>query len=183
MATGSPPDEAPPLPPSSPADPASWLLLCRTVRFGDTDAAGVMHFHQLLRWCHEAYEESLERFGLAPAEVFPRPVWGNGIEGLSEDAAVVAARPATALPIVHCSADYLRPLRVGDPLAIALQPSRLDPALFEVRYSFRSEGALVARGLTRHLAIRASDRQRCGLPESIHRWLEASGLGCGIREV
>ena len=27
---------------------SDWLLLCRTVRFGDTDAAGVMHFHQLL---------------------------------------------------------------------------------------------------------------------------------------
>jgi 1,4-dihydroxy-2-naphthoyl-CoA hydrolase len=54
-------------------DPGSWLLLCRSVRFGDTDAAGVMHFHQLLGWCHEAYEESLERFGIAAAEVFPRP--------------------------------------------------------------------------------------------------------------
>ncbi|MFO0077298.1 MAG: 1,4-dihydroxy-2-naphthoyl-CoA hydrolase, partial [Cyanobacteriota bacterium] len=25
--------------------PDDWLLLCRTVRFGETDAAGVMHFH------------------------------------------------------------------------------------------------------------------------------------------
>ncbi|MEY3545364.1 MAG: hypothetical protein RLZZ247_1521, partial [Cyanobacteriota bacterium] len=33
-------------------NPESWLLLCRTVRFGDTDAAGVMHFPQLLHWCH-----------------------------------------------------------------------------------------------------------------------------------
>ncbi len=52
-------------------DSNSWLLLLRTVRFGDTDAAGVMHFHQLLRWCHEAYEESLERFGIVAATVFP----------------------------------------------------------------------------------------------------------------
>ena len=44
--------------------PDHWLQLERRVRFGDTDAAGVMHFHQLLRWCHEAWEESLERFGL-----------------------------------------------------------------------------------------------------------------------
>ena len=64
-------------------DPDSWLLLCRTVRFGDTDAAGVMHFHQLLRWCHEAYEESLERFGIAADEIFPAP----------------GRTPAVALPI------------------------------------------------------------------------------------
>lgn len=52
-------------------NPNSWLMLCRSVRFGETDAAGVMHFQQLLRWCHEAYEESLERFGLNAAEIFP----------------------------------------------------------------------------------------------------------------
>ena len=36
--------------------PPAWLQLHRKVRFGDTDAAGVMHFHQLLRWSHEAWE-------------------------------------------------------------------------------------------------------------------------------
>lgn len=50
--------------------PEDWLLLCRAVRFGETDAAGVTHFHQVLRWCHETYEESLERFGIQAAEVF-----------------------------------------------------------------------------------------------------------------
>ena len=51
--------------------PDHWLQLERRVRFGDTDAAGVMHFHQLLRWCHEAWEDSLERYGIAAADVFP----------------------------------------------------------------------------------------------------------------
>jgi len=152
-------------------DPDSWLLLCRTVRFGDTDAAGVMHFHQLLRWCHEAYEESLERFGIRAAEIFPAP----------------GATPEIALPIVHCQADYLAPLVVGDPLAIRLEPRRLDPGCFELRYSFLGGGGAeskpVARGLTRHLAIEASTRQRCPLPEPIHRWLEASGLGQGIQRL
>ncbi len=146
-------------------DPDTWLLLCRTVRFGDTDAAGVMHFQQLLRWCHEAYEESLERFGIAAASVFPTP----------------AAAPAVALPIVHCQADFLRPLVCGDPLAIQLAPQRLDQGTFEVRYSFRSGEVAVARALTRHLAIEAAGRQRCALPDPIQRWLEASALGGGVR--
>ena len=148
------------------------------MRFGDTDAAGVMHFHQLLRWCHEAYEESLERFGIGAAEVFPRPVWAG--EGESGDASAERSL-LTALPIIHCSADYFRPLRVGDPMAIALEPKRLDPGQFEVSYSFRSDGALVASGLTRHLAIRAADRRRCALPDPINRWLEASGLASGVQ--
>ena len=145
--------------------PDDWLVLCRTVRFGDTDAAGVMHFQQLLRWCHEAYEESLERFGIAAPEIFPVP----------------GRSPETALPIVHCSADFLRPLVCGDPLAIALEPRRLDPGCFELTYRFTSNGTPVATALTRHLAISSSQRQRRELPEAINSWLEASSLKGGIQ--
>jgi 1,4-dihydroxy-2-naphthoyl-CoA hydrolase len=140
------------------------LLLCRTVRFGDTDAAGVMHFARLLSWCHEAYEESLERFGLTATETFPTPAAGLPV----------------ALPIVHCSADFCRPLVCGDPLTIALSPRRLDPGGFEVRYRFSTGGQTAATGLTRHLAIDSRSRQRCPLPAPINRWLEASSLGGGI---
>ncbi len=136
--------------------PNDFLLLCRSVRFGDTDAAGVMHFHQLLRWCHEAYEESLEIFGISPAQLFPRP--GLELELL--------------LPIVHCSADYLAPLSCGDPLAIALLPKALNAHSFEVSYSFSSRGEAVAVGLTRHFCLQASNRLRAPLPESINNWLK-----------
>ena len=145
--------------------PDDWLLLCRTVRFGDTDAAGVMHFVRLLEWCHQAYEESLERFGIAAAAVFPTP----------------GTPPAVALPIVHCSADFHRPLVCGAPLAIRLEPRRLDPGCFEVSYRFSSSGEQVAIGLTRHLAIRSDTRERCSLSEPLNRWLEASSLGSGIQ--
>jgi len=137
---------------------SDFLLLCRSVRFGDTDAAGVMHFHQLLRWCHEAYEESLEKFGVSPAQLFPRP--GLELELL--------------LPIVHCSADYLAPLSCGDPLAIALLPKALNAHSFEVSYSFSSRGEAVAVGLTRHFCVQASNRLRAPLPESINNWLKAA---------
>ena len=146
-------------------NPDTWLLLCRTVRFGDTDAAGVMHFPQLLHWCHEAYEESLERFGIPPAEIFPGP--GVCLE--------------VALPIVHCNADFLRPLVCGDPLAIALEPRLLNPGCFEVSYRFSSDGAPAATALTRHLAISSQERVRRELPASINRWLEASSLQGGVK--
>lgn len=136
------------------------------MRFGDTDAAGVVHFARLLSWCHEAYEESLERYGIAAAAIFP----GQGTD-----------TPAVALPIVHCSADFRRPLVCGDPLAIALEPLRIDPGCFELRYRFRSGDDPVADGLTRHLAIDSRSRQRCSLPEPIQRWLEASALRGGIQ--
>jgi 1,4-dihydroxy-2-naphthoyl-CoA hydrolase len=145
------------------ADPSSWLTLHRTVRFGDTDAAGVMHFHQLLRWCHEAYEESLERFGIPAFEVFPSP----------------RAILKVALPIVHCHADFHRPLICGDILTIQLQPHRIDAGRFEVGFQFMKSsstapGETMARGLTRHQAIEVTNRKRCTLPPSIGRWLAAS---------
>ena len=133
-------------------------MLCRSVRFGETDAAGVLPFQQLLRWCHEAYEESLERFGLEPATLFPTP--GQQLDLL--------------LPITHCSADFLAPLICGDPLTIALSPQLLDPTGFEVVYDFSSAGRPVARGLTRHQCIAAADRRRSELPDGVRRWLEAS---------
>jgi 1,4-dihydroxy-2-naphthoyl-CoA hydrolase len=90
--------------------------------------------------------------------------------------------PEIALPIVHCSADYFQPLVCGDPLAIALEPQRLDHGCFEVRYRFSSNGAPVAEGLTRHLAISSSsERGRRELPAAINRWLEASSLKSGVQ--
>ena len=147
-------------------NPSSWLEFHRRVRFGDTDAAGVVYFAHLLRWCHEAYEESLERFGVAAAKVFPTP--GSLLE--------------VALPIVHCSADYFSPMVCGDAITIRLEPVRLDLGSFEVRFSFTSSDQAVAQGLTRHLAIENPSRRRCGLPTAINRWLEASNLG-GIQPV
>ena len=132
--------------------------MTRTVRFGDTDAAGVMHFHQLLRWCHVAYEESLERFGVASGALFPGP----------------GRTPAVALPIVHVSADFLRPLICGDPLAIELRPLQCDGGSFEIRYRFLHAGREAATGLTRHVAIGAASRQRTALPDCIVEWLAAS---------
>ena len=129
--------------------PPTWLQLKRKVRFGDTDAAGVMHFHQLLRWSHEAWEESLEHYGVAPSSIFP------GSRGSQQP-------PTVALPVVHCEATFRRPVHGGDCLEVALQPTRLNPGSFEVRCTF---------------AIDAISRQRCALPEAIDRWLEASSVG------
>lgn len=146
------------------ADSSSWLQLSKKVRFGDTDAAGVMHFHQLLRWCHEAWEESLERYGVETNAVFP------GCRGQER-------WPAIALPVVHCRADFLRPVHGGDQLSVHLTPQRLDPSSFEVHHCFLLGQQDVARGWIRHVAISTETRQRCALPDAIERWLEAAQIG------
>ena len=145
-------------------NPSNWLNLFRRVRFGETDSAGVMHFQHVLRWCHESYEESLEIYGASTNEIFPTP----------------NSQPKIALPIIHCSADFWKPATCGMGLDIELQPCRIDPTSFEVSYEFRSEEAVIAKGLTRHVAIEAGKRKRCDLPKTVNRWLEASSIQRGV---
>ena len=142
--------------------PSEWLSLKRSVRFSDSDAAGVMHFQQLLGWCHQAWEESLIQFGLSAANVFP-----GGRDN----------SPAIALPIVHCHADFHAPIYVGDELHIEIKPKLLSVGCFEVVSVFQVDGREVARGCIQHVAINPNTRQRSRLPDGISRWLEASTIG------
>ncbi|WP_320666501.1 acyl-CoA thioesterase [Prochlorococcus sp. MIT 1307] len=145
-----------------------WLLLSRVVRFGDSDAAGVIHFHNLLRWCHEAWEESLEKYGLHSSDFFPGAVQDD-------------KRLNVALPIVHCKADFRSPIKTGDHLEIILSPEKIDISSFQIQSRFQRDGENVALGLIRHLAINVQTRQRCALPEKIDLWLESSSLHLGPR--
>ena len=139
----------------------SWLFLKRIVRFGDTDAAGVMHFHQLLRWCHEAWEESLDLYGLPSSVIFPNS------NRLNDNKFI-------ALPIVHCEADFFAPLHVGDDLDVLLSPKKLDKGSFQVETKFKLKNHDVAKGILKHYSINISSRARCSLPIGIDRWIEAS---------
>lgn len=138
--------------------PRHWLRCQRTVRFGETDAAGVMHFHHLLRWHHEAYEESLEAFGMPTAAVF--------------------ANPGAAFPIIRCTADYRQPLRCGDRLVIHVRPcmDSQEKGVFAVRSTFTRNGEVAAIAATRHVCIDPATRRRQNLSGAgpIHDWLMAS---------
>ena len=144
------------------AESPSWLKLERRVRFSDTDAAGVVHFQHILGWCHEAWEESMQRYGLTAGEIFP---------GSRE------TNPTIALPIVHCEAVFLAPLKTGDLIYILLEPKRIEPGCFEILSRFKLGDQQVAQGCLRHIAIEATSRSRCQLPDAIERWLEASSVG------
>jgi 1,4-dihydroxy-2-naphthoyl-CoA hydrolase len=141
-----------------------------------------MHFHQLLRWCHEAYEESLEKFGIAATEIFPTPGWHS----IPLDCS--ASRDVVALPIIRCGAEYLHPLICGDLLHVELRPQSIDIYTFEIFYLFNDMGRAtvgkpvreVANATTCHRAINAVSRKRCKLPDPIKRWLEASAFHAKI---
>lgn len=126
----------------------------RTVRFADTDAAGVVFFANYLAICHEAYEEALA-------------VAGIELQTFFADTGIV-------IPIAKSQADYLRPLRAGEKLRIELTPEPLSENSFALRYEVYRLGSpdkLAARVRTEHVATSPAKRERVPLPPAIAAWL------------
>ncbi|MER3491946.1 MAG: 1,4-dihydroxy-2-naphthoyl-CoA hydrolase [Mastigocladus sp. ERB_26_2] len=126
----------------------------RTVRFQDTDAAGVVYFANVLSICHEAYEESLEASGINLKEFF--------------------SNPPVAFPIVHANADFFRPMFCGDKLIVSLMPQKLSLEKFEINYEIVVADVMVAKAFTRHVCIDVTSRQKTELPQQMIEWLEVN---------
>nr|WP_318728384.1 thioesterase family protein [Roseofilum sp. Guam] len=123
----------------------------RTVRFSETDAAGVVYFTNLFQFCHEAYEASLAAAGIDLKEFF--------------------CQPKIAFPIIHSEADFYRPLTCGDCLDIELVPILLSPNKYEINYQIKLGDLLAAKAMTRHICIDAHQRTRQPLPKVLLNWL------------
>jgi len=144
-------------------NPREWLCLKRTVRFGETDAAGVVHFLELFRWCHETWEESLEKYGIALKDIFPT----NEINISQLD---------VALPVVHCEANYFQPLYVGDTINIRLNTEKINESSFVLRFEFKKNGEQIGTTNIKHVSINPITRKRCALSKQINLWLHESSL-------
>ena len=144
-------------------NPREWLCLKRTVRFGETDAAGVVHFLELFRWCHETWEESLEKYGIVLQEIFPTTqINTNQLE--------------VALPVVHCEANYFQPLYVGDIINIELHPEKINESSFVLRFEFKKNGEKIGMANIKHVSINPITRDICALSKQINLWLHESSL-------
>ncbi len=128
----------------------------RTVRFADTDAAGVVYFANYLSICHEAYEESL---GVA----------GINLKTFFSDTGVV-------IPIARSEADYLRPLACGDKLRITVAPELLGEDSFALNFEIIRLGRpekCAGRIRTVHVCTSSAKRTRAPLPAAITTWIAA----------
>jgi 1,4-dihydroxy-2-naphthoyl-CoA hydrolase len=126
----------------------------RTVRFPDTDAAGVVYFANVLSICHEAYEASLEADGIN-IKVF----FGNS---------------SVAFPIVHANVDFFRPMFCGDQLIVSLIPQKIGVDKFEINYEISVNEVVVAKAITRHVCIDVNSRSKQELSGEIIQWLETN---------
>ena len=123
----------------------------RTVRFVDTDAAGVVYFANVLQMCHEAYEESL-----AAADI--------NLKNFFQDT-------STAIPIIHAEVDFFRPMYCGDKLLIQLTPQLLNEKTFELHYQVIKDSSQYAWARTKHICIEPLSRKTKPLSQPILKWI------------
>lgn len=126
----------------------------RTIRFQDTDAAGVVYFANVLAICHEAYEESLRIAGINLKTFF--------------------SNSSTAIPIIHTSVDFFAPMFCGDELLINLTPQQISDTKFEIVYKIVADSSsqqILAKAITRHVCINPITRTRAPFPDAIAQWL------------
>jgi 1,4-dihydroxy-2-naphthoyl-CoA hydrolase len=127
----------------------------RTVRFQDTDAAGVVYFANVLSLCHEAYEASLIAAGIELRTFF--------------------RNPDLAIPITHANVNFFHPLVCGDRLNVHLIPNLTSDTGFEISYAIYLESRQersASTAQTRHVCIQPETRTHQSLPADIHQWLQ-----------
>ncbi len=147
--------------------PNNWLILKRKVRFGDCDSAGVIHFHNLLRWAHESWEESIDKYGIPHQDIFPN---ANSHEN------------QIIFPIVNCEANFLSPIKIGDLLSIKLFPKKINNHLFQVNTLFLKDEINVAEGKIIHCSLDVDSKLKVKLPDQLERWIEASNISTNLKE-
>jgi 1,4-dihydroxy-2-naphthoyl-CoA hydrolase len=127
----------------------------RTIRFADTDAAGVVFFPNYLAICHEAYEESLAVDGIELKSFFGK----HGV----------------VVPIAKSQAEYMRPLTCGDKINVTLIPTSLGSDSYAIDYDLHRLGRpekLAARVRTEHVCISSRSHERHALPAALAAWIK-----------
>ena len=146
---------------------ADWLIFKRKVRFGDCDSAGVVHFHNLLRWSHESWEESIDIYGIPSKDIFPD---------------FSSSKNQTIFPIVNCEANFLSPIKIGDLLKIKISPQKINNHLFKVNTFFIKNKTKVAEVKIIHCSLDIDSKNKVNIPDQLERWIEASNVSINLKE-
>lgn len=139
--------------------PEGGFRVERRVRFAMCDPAGIMYFPGYFDLFNALVEDWLESLG-----------WGW--------ASTIPAKGFTT-PIVHASADYLRPSRLGDRLELGVVIRRIGRRSLDLAIPVLSDGELRVRGRLVHVAISLSSFEAIDWPADLRAALEAYRARCG----
>ena len=123
------------------------------VRMHDTDMAGILYFARQFRFAHDALEDFVESEGMTFDDVFHRKNF--------------------VFVIVHCEADYLMSLNVGDKLEVHVFVERIGSTSFTMSYHiYRTDHSLVGTAKTIHVTLDTKTRKKIDIPDDFRAMLE-----------
>ena len=102
-----------------------------TVRFFEVDRAGIAFFGRVFEYCHAAYEALLVAVDYPLAQVFDDEGWG--------------------MPLVHAEADFKRPMRMGEELAVRVTVGRLGKTSVTLDFTVLGVEDAEVRATARHV--------------------------------
>lgn len=123
------------------------------VRMHDTDMAGILYFARQFRFAHDALEDFFASEGIDFDRLFHQ-------------------EPFVSV-IVHCEADYLAPLKVGDRLETHLWIEKIGSTSFHVVYEiFREDKTMIGKAKTVHVTLTRVSREKIPVPKKLRDILE-----------
>ena len=123
------------------------------IRLHHTDSAGIVFFGHVFTLAHECYEAFL-------GEHLP-------LESIIDSTDFL-------MPMVHASADYHKPMRLGDKLAIEMTLAKRGNSSFEFTYDFTNErGELCVVVTATHVVTDKATFKSRPIPESVGKALAA----------
>jgi acyl-CoA thioester hydrolase len=131
---------------NDPCPGPGWYAAGFRVRYGETDAAGIVNHASYLAWFEEGRSELSRRLGMPYCELEQ--------EGID-------------LVVTRVEARYRRAARYDDEVQVwtRIREARSRRCVFEYRVQRRQDGELLADGYTVHVAIRRSTGRPARVPD------------------
>ena len=124
-----------------------------TLRFRDTDAAGIIYFASYFTLAHEALEACMAHYGIGVGRVLREKEY--------------------ILPLVHADGDFTAPLRVDDEVVIAVTTTKIGHTSFVMEFVMKTpEGQPVCIAHTIHLALHRADQKPMPIPDEVRSVLD-----------
>lgn len=128
-----------------------------TVLFSQVDAVGIAFFGRIFEMCHETLEAMLVAGGLPLHKILEGGDW--------------------AMPLVHASADFKRPMRLGDRITIRMELEELSGGSLTFAYTLLGEaGDVRAYAKLVHATIDLSRFKGRRVPEEALAVYRKAGL-------
>jgi len=116
------------------------------VRMFDTDCANVIFFGSQFRYFHEAIEVLFDQIGVPFSVMFSTSPF--------------------LFVVVHASADFIKPLTIGDPIEIQTRLKEMGDSSCTLLFEMFREETLVGRGEIVQVCLDAKARTKIRIPDS-----------------